>query len=55
MQFVEVVGAIGEGVLVLLPVDLASGLVHWAQDTLGSVDTPIVGRWTLPTAASPLT
>jgi hypothetical protein len=37
--------AIGEGALVLLFVDFVSGLVHWAEDTFGSVDTPIVGRW----------
>lgn len=34
-----------ELVLGLLAVDLASGLVHWAEDTFGTESTPLVGRW----------
>jgi len=29
----------------ILAADLASGLVHWAEDTFGTEDTPIIGRW----------
>jgi ubiquitin-conjugating enzyme E2 variant len=32
-------------VLALLLVDFISGLVHWAEDTFGTEDTPIVGPW----------
>ncbi|MFO0584644.1 MAG: fatty acid desaturase CarF family protein [Anaeromyxobacter sp.] len=31
------------GALVL--VDLVSGLVHWAEDTFWTEDTPVLGRW----------
>jgi ubiquitin-conjugating enzyme E2 variant len=45
MEITGVVRAVGEGALVLLLVDFASGLVHWAEDTFGSIDTRLVGPW----------
>ena len=30
---------------VLLVVDFASGLLHWAEDTYWTESTPVVGRW----------
>jgi hypothetical protein len=33
-----------EFVLVVLLVDLASGIGHWLEDTYGNPDTPIIGR-----------
>ena len=29
----------------LIAIDLVSGLVHWAEDTFGSEDTPVYGKW----------
>lgn len=29
----------------VLAADFVSGLVHWAEDTFGSVNTPIIGKW----------
>ena len=34
-----------QAVLIVLLVDFLSGLVHWAEDTFWTEDTPIVGRW----------
>jgi ubiquitin-conjugating enzyme E2 variant len=31
--------------IALLAVDFVSGLVHWAEDTFATVETPIVGAW----------
>jgi ubiquitin-conjugating enzyme E2 variant len=45
MTIAGVLVGIGEAALVLLFTDFVSGLVHWAEDTFGSVDTPVVGRW----------
>lgn len=34
-----------EAAAVVLSVDFVSGLVHWAEDTFWSEETPVVGRW----------
>lgn len=34
-----------EMLLVLILVDFASGLIHWAEDTFGNETTPIIGNW----------
>ncbi len=34
-----------EALLVVLCVDFLSGLVHWAEDTFWTEDTPLLGRW----------
>jgi ubiquitin-conjugating enzyme E2 variant len=31
--------------LALLAVDFCSGLVHWTEDTFGTPQTPVFGRW----------
>lgn len=36
---------IGEVILVILSVDLVSGLVHWIEDTFWMEETPVLGRW----------
>jgi ubiquitin-conjugating enzyme E2 variant len=34
-----------EALVVVLAVDFVSGLVHWAEDTFFTEDTPLLGRW----------
>ena len=34
-----------EAALIILAVDFISGLVHWAEDTFWSENTPVLGRW----------
>ncbi len=34
-----------ELILVILAIDLLSGIVHWAEDTFGTEKTPVVGKW----------
>ena len=34
-----------EAALIILAVDFASGLLHWAEDTFWSEKTPVLGRW----------
>ena len=34
-----------ECIVALIAVDFVSGLVHWAEDTLGTESTPVFGRW----------
>jgi len=29
----------------LLAIDFVSGLIHWMEDTFGTADTPVYGRW----------
>lgn len=36
---------LGEFVLTLLAIDFVSGLVHWAEDTFGTEQTPLLGKW----------
>lgn len=41
----ELLIAAGASALAIVAADFVSGVVHWAEDTFGEVDTPIVGRW----------
>jgi len=36
-----------EAMLVVLAVDLLSGVLHWLEDSYGDPDWPIIGRWVI--------
>lgn len=41
----EIVIEVVLAIAALLAVDFVSGFVHWAEDTFGTEETPVVGRW----------
>lgn len=43
--FIHGIQLLGEFALTMIAIDLVSGLVHWAEDTFGTADTPIYGKW----------
>lgn len=41
----ELLIAVGATATAVVAADFVSGIVHWAEDTFGDVDTPIIGKW----------